>query len=381
MHTVKNVLQIANGYFSNQLFYNLFQNLEDKGINNHVYVPMNKNDSQAPKTEDIPLGICVSKRFSDIDRILFFRKQYIMFKDVENRMNLNEIELCHAHTVFANGYIAYKLKQKYNIPYVVAVRNTDINVFFKNMIHLRNIGLRILSNATAVIFLSKSYKDQLFKKYIPSKLKDIIEQKSFIIPNGIDDFWHDNAYYDKKYESVLERIRRKQIKLIYAGVIDNNKNLELSCEAVEQLKKRGWKVEFSVVGRIKEHKVYDSIKDKVVYMQPVSKDKLIDLYRAADIFIMPSHTESFGLVYAEAMSQGLPVVYTIGQGFDEQFPEGTVGYHVNSRSIEDLVCTVEKIAHEYERISRNTLVEFKRYQWKCIANDYLKIYGDITKEE
>lgn len=375
-----NVLQIANGYFSNRLFYHLFQKLKNEGINNTIYVPMNKNDSQAPNPEDIPYDIYLSARFKDIDRVLFFRKQYIMLREIESKIHLDEIDICHAHTVFSNGYIAYKLKRKYNIPYVVAVRNTDINVFFKYMIHLRKIGLHILKDASSIIFLSNSYKSQLFETFIPQRLKDDLERKSVVIPNGIDDFWHENTYYNKEYDTVLERIRHKEIKLIYAGVIDNNKNLEFSCEAVRQLKNRGWRIEFLVVGRVKERKVYNSIKDNVIYIEPVPKEKLIDLYRKADIFVMPSLTESFGLVYVEAMSQGLPVIYTKGQGFDGQFPEGTVGYHVNSRHIEDMVSAIERIALDYERISRNTLVVFKKFQWKSIANNYSKIYEHIIKD-
>ena len=38
------------------------------------------------------------------------------------------------------------------------------------------------------------------------------------------------------------------------------------------------------------------------------------IYRENDIYVMPSIIETFGLVYAEAMSQGLPVIYTRGQG-------------------------------------------------------------------
>ena len=51
---------------------------------------------------------------------------------------------------------------------------------------------------------------------------------------------------------------------------------------------------------------------------------------------MPSYTESFGLVYAEAMSQKLPVIYSKGQGFDGQFEEGLVGYHVSPYDVKDI---------------------------------------------
>ena len=49
-------------------------------------------------------------------------------------------------------------------------------------------------------------------------------------------------------------------------------------------------------------------------------------YAGCDVLLVPSKMETFGMVYLEAMSQGVPVIYTRGQGFDGQFPEGEVGY-------------------------------------------------------
>ena len=42
---------------------------------------------------------------------------------------MNEYSLIHAHSLFSNGYIAMRIKQDYGIPYIVAVRNTDVNTF------------------------------------------------------------------------------------------------------------------------------------------------------------------------------------------------------------------------------------------------------------
>ena len=66
--------------------------------------------------------------------------------------------------------------------------------------------------------------------------------------------------------------------------------------------------------------------------------------------MLPSLTESFGLVYAEALTQGLPVIYSAGQGFDQQFPEGFVGYHVNPLSPEDIVCQIQQVIKEYDSL-------------------------------
>ena len=95
---------------------------------------------------------------------------------------------------------------------------------------------------------------------------------------------------------------------------------------------------------------------------------------------MPSFTETFGLVYAEAMSQGLPVVYTRGQGFDGQFEEGFAGYSVNSNSPEEIADVIEKIIADYSTISANCISGALQFNWKEIAEKYYEIYECILLE-
>ena len=96
---------------------------------------------------------------------------------------------------------------------------------------------------------------------------------------------------------------------------------------------------------------------------------------------MPSFTETFGLVYVEALSQGLPVIYTKGQGFDGQFPEGTVGYHVTPTESKDVAEKILKIAENYMKISSNCNNGIKKYQWKMISEEYLRIYRGIINDK
>ena len=92
---------------------------------------------------------------------------------------------------------------------------------------------------------------------------------------------------------------------------------------------------------------------------------------------MPSHTETFGLTYAEAMTQGLPVIYTRGQGFDGQFSEGTVGYSVNSCDAAELAENIVKICEHYPELSKNCVQSVQRFQWDKIVQEYLRIYTEI----
>lgn len=58
------------------------------------------------------------------------------------------------------------------------------------------------------------------------------------------------------------------------------------------------------------------------------------MFAESDIFVMVSHSETFGLVYIEALSQGLPILYTRGQGIDgtlkEKIGEAADSYDENS---------------------------------------------------
>ena len=198
-----------------------------------------------------------------------------------------------------------------------------------------------------------------------------------IIPNGIDDFWFENRYFKRTIE--LKRFERRHIKLVYAGGIDKNKNIITTCKAIKLLKSEGWQVDFFVVGKIKDLQIYEAIRDEVKYYPPRPKEELIELYREADIFIMPSYSETFGLVYAEAMTQALPVVYTRGQGFDGQFEEGIVGFHVDPYSANDIVRVIERIINDYESISMNCVEKSIHFKWDEIVKMYCKIYKSINK--
>ena len=127
-------------------------------------------------------------------------------------------------------------------------------------------------------------------------------------------------------------------------------------------------------------KIYERLKtyECFRYTEPKKKEELIDYYRDADIFVMPSLTETFGLVYAEAMSQGLPVIYTRGQGFDGQFEEGVVGYHTDSSSTEELISAIKNIVDNYEKISADCTDSAGKFDWKAITAKYADIYGGLV---
>lgn len=366
------VLHINCNYIGTTLHQLMVENLERLGYDNSVFVPTYNKNLSVIKPND---NVCVCECFRKWDRLCFDYKQRKILKALEANYCVADHDLIHAYTLFTDGNCARELSKKYAIPYVVAVRNTDVNAFFRLKPYLRMRGIQTMLEAKAVFFLSEAYRQQVFEKYIPAKYQEAISRKSYIMPNGIDDFWFKN-------QPAQENKLKDPIRLIFAGKIDRNKNITTAQRAVSILKNRGYNVSFTVVGKVLDKKVFARIsKDPNTECLPAQpKEQLLELYRSHNIFVMPSFTESFGLVYAEAMSQGLPVIYSAGQGFDNQFPEGTIGYHVSAYDAQDVADGIEKVIRDFDAIKQNTVISSRIFNWEEITAKYDAIYQKILEE-
>ena len=74
------------------------------------------------------------------------------------------------------------------------------------------------------------------------------------------------------------------------------------------------------------------------------------------------------------MSQGLPVIYSRGEGFYGQIPEGSAGYAVDPRSTQEVADAVVRIMGEYRDLSARCPELAKRFDWERIVETYREIY-------
>lgn len=361
------VLQVAGGYFDSDLYSALFDALAARGIENETFVALPYR-RELPK--DVPENVMAKPCFSKIDRLLFFPKQRKMVCKLEQDLQLKTFDIIHAHTLFSAGYTARRLYKKYGIPYIVAIRNTDKNVFFKHMIHLRSVGIDIMHDAKNIIFLTDAYREGIIETYAPKRMRKELYNKSLVIPNGIDEFFLLN-------KGQVKKIDPRNPKLIYIGEITANKNLELTIAAIDILREKQINAELIVVGPIVDEGYNKFLyhTSYIHYFEKGSKEDVMNYLRHSDIFVMPSHTETFGLVYAEAMSQGLPVLYTKGQGFDRQFPNGVVGFAVSDKNARELATRIEEVIHKYEQLSSSCIELVDRFNWRHISAQYHDIYA------
>lgn len=321
--------------------------------------------------------IIYSGDYRYFERWNYHGKRSRIVRSLASQVDLTSVSLMHAHHLFTAGGVAYELKRMYNIPYVVAVRNTDINWFFRYALHLRKLGVRMLCEAARIVFISPSGLQGL-RRYIPARLWPVVANKSLVIPNGVDGFWLNNIFHR------TGRSKKDPIKLLYVGQITRNKNVQAVISVATELEKRGLPTEVCIVGdgpyahRIRRIAARDYKTAKILGRIDCT-EKLMELYRASDIFIMPSWTETFGLVYIEAMSQGLPIIYTCGQGIDGFFDDGYVGYACDPRNSKQMADRVTRIVRDFDQMSKRCTEIVDRFSWSVIATQYDNLYIDVGR--
>lgn len=367
------VFHINLNFNQSGLYTNFANSLIKQGCKLKVFYPTTQQNKQKYNLSYLEKVDLLNK----YDRYFFKRRNRKIVNYIEQEKIINDYNLLHAHSLFSNGYIAYTLKKKYNIPYVVAVRDTDLNHFFKKRILLKKLGIEILKEADKINLLSQPYKELLLNKYVPKKIRNQIDSKIEVIPNGINQFWHRNIMRRTDFQA------DEKLNILSVGVISKRKNILTSIKACEILINKGKEVQLTVIGEGQDHNILERIKkhEFVTYVPRVSKEKLLDYYRKSDLFLMPSITETFGLVYAEAMSQGLPVLYSKGQGFDKQFTDGTVGYPVEKMNPDDIANKILLTLKNYDKISANCTKLVDKFDWNKISNEYIEIYKNILGVE
>jgi glycosyltransferase involved in cell wall biosynthesis len=365
---MKSILHICPGYLQTSLYHNLFFELENIEQKNIVYV------TSLSAIRIVPYEInYLNRSFSIFDRFFYYRKQNIIFNDICKKEYLKEIKLLHAHTLFSAGYAAYRISKEKNLKYIVAIRNTDVNVFFKKMLHLRSLGVMVMCNAEKIIFLSEAYKKAVLDKFVPESKRNLIEEKSIIIPNGIDNYFLENKYYRKKEN------KNNIINILFIGDIVMNKNIVTTIKACNYLRKEGYNIIYNIVGEIKNCFIEWQINKSffVSYHQKCNKEQILNYMRESDIFVMPSITETFGLVYPEAMSQGMPIIYSKGQGFDGYFGDGDVGFSVKCMDYKTIAKKIIEIYTNYNSISERCTNYVDKFDWKKISLEYKRIYDSL----
>lgn len=379
------ILHITNSYGGTTVYKNLYTQLDMLGIKQTIYVPLNyKNhnrignhliDFVTPQSQ-----IIYSTILKSWHRFLYMHKIHRIVKDIYTKVDMSTVDIIHTATLCADGAAAYFIHRKDKIPYLTTIRNTDVNDYYKKMFWCRYFFSKILGSADKIIFISPVYKEIFLHEVIPIEFSKKIINKVEIIPNGIEPYF-------LKHRKFKNKGIGKCVQLIFISSFKKGKGLIETIKAVDLLRKKGYLVNLRAIGkgmpyRGNNKKYVDDVEQLAserpwILLEDYKKPmELCEALSLADIFVMPSSPETFGLVYVEALSQCIPIVYAKGQGFDGFFPEGIVGYPAEAGNVEDIARKIELTIINYHEIS-DSISQLKleeMFDWKVIANKYNLIY-------
>jgi D-inositol-3-phosphate glycosyltransferase len=122
------------------------------------------------------------------------------------------------------------------------------------------------------------------------------------------------------------------------------------------------------------------IADVVTFFPPVPADRLADHYRAADVTVVPSHNESFGLVALEAQACGTPVVAAAVGGLRTAVRDGVSGVLVEGHDPADYATAVRTVLDRRQLLSAGARRHAGLFSWDRTADALVAAYASAAEE-
>lgn len=337
--------------------YNVAKNLAVNKHETHVVTSRDKQFPEMEKKDNFFIHRVSFERIRIIGVIGFWYRILLEIKKINP-------DIVHIQAISAAlpGLFSKILLRK---PYVIWAQGSDVYLPGK---FTKLISKTVMKNASVVIALSEDMK---------RKINDIYTGKNIIIlPNGIELEAFKEVYARKQYHKTGKTI-------IFVGTLRPVKGLNYLIKAMSIIHKKSSDVNLLIVGDGPDREklqtlVQDlNLQDCIFFAGRVSNDKIPEYMAQADIFALPSLSESFGIVNIEAMASGLPIVTTNVGGLPEIVKNGENGFVVESKNPEafaEKILLILNNSELEEKISERNREKAKEYSWDKVVEKLICIY-------
>ncbi|UYU39326.1 glycosyltransferase family 4 protein [Bacteroides salyersiae] len=203
----------------------------------------------------------------------------------------------------------------------------------------------------------------------------------------------DMSNFDQCYTVTVDWREELQISsstkiLLYIGVVENRRHVELLLEIIENLPDIytliivGEGSQKEVLKKRTEQSVY---KSRVKWLSRMTQKELVGIYKIADLFLLASDYEIYGMVILESMYWKVPVLSTATGGGVAIIRNNENGWIIDSFSLQDWVNKIEKIFSD--SFSYNSIVEtayrdvVEKYTWEHISSNFMRLYNTAIQNQ
>lgn len=285
-----------------------------------------------------------------------------------------KIDMIHSHWVLPQGLIAviYKKIMNKKVKILCTIHGSDINNFNGKIGNL--IKKFILKNINELSVVSYQIKEKVINLGYTKTIN--------VFPMGIDT---KNFNPKRKDQQIKKKYDIKGPFLLFVGTCIKEKGIEYLIKAIPYIKKKYPLVKLMVVGEgnLKESMISLTkklkIKDSVIFLGQVDSNDLPTLYATADLFILPSFSEGFGLVVIEAISCGtIPLISNIPV-FKHFTDQTKISIKLkNSKDISQKIIYFLKNKKKYQFIKTNLRkYVINNFDWDIVINNYTNLYKKI----
>ena len=238
-------------------------------------------------------------------------------------------DLIHAHRICVDGELARDISNFSGKPYIVSTQREEDR--FRNAIE-RACTRKIVEDAACVTSLSP---------YAAERIEEHTGVRAQVIPYGIEDHFLQNQPTEPK------PVPRK-VRFITVCRLVKLKNIDVVLESLGKLH-GDYDFAFTIVGDGPERKALEALthtlglEKRVCFAGYMDRRRIQDMLLAHDVFVMASAPETYGLVYAEAMAAGLPIICSRSHGFHGHFAEEREGFSVQPGDVIDLKRTLQAL--------------------------------------
>ena len=290
-----------------------------------------------------------------------------------------KLNLLHVHYAIPHASAALSAKQilaaqGIHIPIITTLHGTDITLLGKDK-SFKSVIEFAINNSDAVTAVSKSLKKETITSFK-------LDKKIQVIPNFID-----SKLYKSENDKTLRRSFAKDSEKIIIH-ISNFRKVKRVQDVLKVFVKIRKEIpsKLLLIGdgpeRLKMEQLCRNL-DLCDNVRFIGKLKAVErVLSVSDLFLLPSETESFGLVALEAMASKVPVVSSNSGGLPEVNIEGKTGFLLEVKDIDGMARkAISLLADEnkLEQFKENAFSHAMEFDLPNILPLYEKIYEDLSK--
>lgn len=292
-------------------------------------------------------------------------------------------DVCHIHGTGAISKELYFALQSQGLPMMLTVhgilreekkqallRKPSFKALFQYIVQSRDE--RTLLNAAPNIIVDTAYVEDKLRSYGLRHVPNM-----YVIPQGIDD-----TFYTINCNS------HSHI-LLSVGAISPRKGHAYTIEMFNLLRKRGINARLRIIGSLADSAYYALLQQKITdspYKADITlevnfpREDLLQAYADAQLFVLHSREESQGIVFAEAMATGMPVVATKIGGIPYVVADQKSGLLCPYSDVEAMADMVERLMTDdakWQQYSDSARLIAKGFNWVNIAERIVLLYNEL----